>query len=218
MRISASNILRNHVANLRRIIRRIFRLPVARVLVLKLAFPKLSPKPAAPGGAKASVTEGRSGFGSIQPRAAILVLIADNPEEVVQRHHGAFTRSWPHCYSIAPKVSRAIRERALICFFRANPSAVNSPCLRAFRLPRGAPPPAPCIRQTLWSRTAGDRQGFPLRFDLAWHRNAWCISNKRGRSATKAFHFRFTDVTASDRKSSYMANAPLVRPGRPAAW
>ena len=55
---------------------------------------------------------------------------------------GAFqcllTRPWPRCYLIAPMVSRAIRARALICFFRANPSAVNSPCLRAFRLPLGA--------------------------------------------------------------------------------
>jgi hypothetical protein len=37
-----------------------------------------------------------------------------------------------------------------------------------------AAPPAPCIRQTLDPRTAGDRHGFPLRFDLAWHLDAWC--------------------------------------------
>jgi hypothetical protein len=52
-------------------------------------------------------------------------------------------------YSIAPLVSRAIRVRALICLFRARPSAVKFPCLRAFRLPLEAPPPAPCILQTL---------------------------------------------------------------------
>jgi hypothetical protein len=51
-------------------------------------------------------------------------------------------------YSIAPIVSRAMRARALICLFRASPSAVKPPCFRAFRLPLGAPPPAPCIRQT----------------------------------------------------------------------
>ena len=28
---------------------------------------------------------------------------------------------------------------------------------------------------TGYARTAGDRHGFPLRFDLAWHLNAWCI-------------------------------------------
>jgi transposase-like protein len=31
------------------------------------------------------------------------------------------------------------------------------------------------MRQTLWPLTAGDRHGFPVLFDLAWHRNAWCI-------------------------------------------
>ena len=58
-------------------------------------------------------------------------------------------------YSIAAIVWRANRARVLICFFMASPSAVNSPCLTAFLLPRGAPPPAPCIRQTLDPRTAG---------------------------------------------------------------
>jgi hypothetical protein len=81
----------------------------------------------------------------------------------------------PLRYSIAAIVSRAIRARALICLFMARPSAVNSPCFKAFPLPWGAPPPAPCIRQTLWPRTAGDRHDSPLRFDLAWHLNAWCI-------------------------------------------
>jgi hypothetical protein len=38
---------------------------------------------------------------------------------------------------------------------------------RAFALPFGAPPPAPCIRQTLHPRTAGDRHGFPVLLDLA---------------------------------------------------
>jgi hypothetical protein len=37
----------------------------------------------------------------------------------------------------------------------------------AFRLPLGAPPPAPCILQTSWPRTAGAWHGFPLRFDRA---------------------------------------------------
>ena len=41
------------------------------------------------------------------------------------------------CYSIALIASRAIRVRALICFFRASPPAVNSPCFKAFRLPKG---------------------------------------------------------------------------------
>src|ERR1700733_13433823 len=50
----------------------------------------------------------------------------------------------------------------------------------AFRLPLGAPPPAPCIRQTLDPRTAGAWHLSPLRFDLAWHRNAWCISKSMG--------------------------------------
>jgi hypothetical protein len=88
---------------------------------------------------------------------------------------------------------------------------VNSPCLRAFRLPRGAPPPAPCIRQTLGPRTAGARQRRPLRFDLAWHLNAWCISN----SAAEALRKRFTSVSQTLRLAienpATWTNAPLVR-------
>ncbi len=60
-------------------------------------------------------------------------------------------------YSTAAIVSRAIRARALICLFRASVSAEQAPCFRAFLLPLGAPPPAPCIRQTLAPRTAGAR-------------------------------------------------------------
>jgi hypothetical protein len=43
---------------------------------------------------------------------------------------------------------------------------VKPPCFRAFLFPLGAPPPAPCIRQTLHPRTAGERHGFPVLFDL----------------------------------------------------
>ena len=47
-------------------------------------------------------------------------------------------------------------------------SAVVEAMLQAVPvLPFGAPPPAPCIRQTLCPLTAGDRHGFPLRFDVA---------------------------------------------------
>src|SRR5271170_486136 len=67
------------------------------------------------GRAKASVAVGSSGFGSVQPRAGILVLIAHNPEKIVQWRRGAFHRlltyPLPHCYSIAPMVSRAMRAR-----------------------------------------------------------------------------------------------------------
>jgi hypothetical protein len=58
--------------------------------------------------------------------------------------------------------------------------AAKSPCLRAFRLPLGAPPRAPCIRQTSRPRMAGAWHRSPLRFDLAQHRNAWCISKCMG--------------------------------------
>src|SRR5271156_1670076 len=50
----------------------------------------------------------------------------------------------------------------------------------AFLLPLGAPQAAPCIRQTLDPRTAGARHCSPLRFDLARHLNAWCISKSMG--------------------------------------
>src|SRR5208337_2697585 len=51
---------------------------------------------------------------------------------------------------------------------------------RAFPLPLGAPPAAPCIRQTLCPRTAGARHCSPLLFDLAWHLDAWCIGMGMG--------------------------------------
>ncbi len=83
-------------------------------------------------------------------------------------------------YSIAAIVLRAIRTSAVTSFFEAQRLGVNSPCFRAFLLPLGAPPEAPCIRQTLCSCTAGARYRRPLRFDLAWHRDAWRISKSRG--------------------------------------
>src|SRR5271165_4825221 len=79
--------------------------------------------------------------------------------------------------SIAVIVSRAIRPKAAISFLRAIVSAVKPPCFRAFLLPFGAPPAAPCIRQTSKPRTAGARHRSPLRFDLARHLDARCIGN-----------------------------------------
>ena len=52
-------------------------------------------------------------------------------------------------YSIAASVSRAMLASESISFARAIDSAEKAPCFRAFWLPRGAPPPAPCILQTL---------------------------------------------------------------------
>jgi len=82
---------------------------------------------------------------------------------------------FPSRYSIALIVLRTIRVRPEILFLKSNDSAVNPPCFSAFLLPFGAPPPAPCIRQTLAPRTAGARHCSPLRFDFAWHLDAWCI-------------------------------------------
>jgi len=46
----------------------------------------------------------------------------------------------------------------------------------AILFPFGAPPRAPCIRQTRQPRTAGAPQRFPVRFDLAVHRGAsWAL-------------------------------------------
>src|SRR3954470_14733409 len=45
-----------------------------------------------------------------------------------------------------------------------------------FLFPSGAPPLAPCIRQTRKPLTAGDRQAFPVRLDLALQRGAsWAL-------------------------------------------
>jgi hypothetical protein len=83
-------------------------------------------------------------------------------------------------YSIAAIVSRAKRARAVARRFRASVSAELAPCFRAFLLPFRAPPPAPCIRQTLCPRTEGARHWNPLLFDLAWHLGARRISKSMG--------------------------------------
>ena len=76
----------------------------------------------------------------------------NRPTGLVDRAVGLYARSRPWGeavqlnklrYSIAAIVWRANRARVLICFFMASPSAVNSPCLTAFLLPRGAPPWCP---------------------------------------------------------------------------
>ena len=51
-------------------------------------------------------------------------------------------------YSIIVIVSLARRARSAISRLRANVSVEYPPCLRAFLLPLGAPPPAPWTRQT----------------------------------------------------------------------
>ena len=85
--------------------------------------------------------------------------------------HCLLTRP-PRRYSIAPIVSRVMRARALICLFRASTSAVESPCFKAFLFPLGAPPAAPCIRQTLDPphRRSLALQPAPLRFGVASQR------------------------------------------------
>ena len=45
----------------------------------------------------------------------------------------------------------------MICLFMASVSAERAPCFRALRFPRGAPPRAPCIRQTFRLRHAASR-------------------------------------------------------------
>ena len=59
------------------------------------------------------------------------------------------------------------------CRINANPSFVKAPVLKfPFRLPVGAPPPAPCIRQTLFPGTAGPRHCSPERLERAEQRGA----------------------------------------------
>jgi hypothetical protein len=59
------------------------------------------------------------------------------------------------------------------CRINANRSFVKTPVLKfPFRLPVGAPPPAPCMRHTLWPLTAGARQRLPERFERAVQRGA----------------------------------------------
>ena len=70
----------------------------------------------------------------------------------------------------------ARRARSAISRLRANVSVEYPPCLRAFLLPLGAPPPAPWTRQTREPLTAGARHCSPLAFDRAWHRDAWCMA------------------------------------------
>src|SRR5271169_4668150 len=76
------------------------------------------------------------------------------------------------CYCLASHSREGLNS-----LLSAIDSATIAPCFTAFLLPFRAPPPAPCIRHTSAPRTAGARHGNPVRFDLAWHRNARCMSN-----------------------------------------
>ena len=56
----------------------------------------------------------------------------------------------------------------------ASASCDRAPCRQfPFPGPVGAPPPAPCIRQTVQPVTAGDWQGCPDRLPWALHRGAF---------------------------------------------
>ena len=70
----------------------------------------------------------------------------------------------------SPRAQRPNELSQLGSFLR--PRAVS-----IISIPLGAPPRAPCIRQTLQPFTAGARQRCPLRFDLAVQRGAlWALS------------------------------------------
>ena len=83
-------------------------------------------------------------------------------------------------YSIAAIVSRAIRGEGVDLSFEGYRLGREAPMLEGVPVALWSAAAAPCIRQTLCPRTAGDRHGFPLRFDLAWHLNAWCIGQCMG--------------------------------------
>src|SRR5215204_4376905 len=46
-----------------------------------------------------------------------------------------------------------------------------------FASPFGAPPRAPCMRHTAQPLTAGERHGFPVLFERALQRKAWCMAS-----------------------------------------
>jgi hypothetical protein len=79
--------------------------------------------------------------------------------------------------AVSPYCFRTTRAIALMKRDASMTSLVRPPCRKLlFLFPSGAPPLAPCIRQTLQPRTAGARQRFPVRFDLALHRGAaWAL-------------------------------------------
>lgn len=90
------------------------------------------------------------------------------------RERSAMTEPVGHTHTVSSS-SRLSRRRARIACRAAIACAVYNPCRRAFRLPGGAPPPAPCILQTVQPLTAGARHGLPDRFDFARQRGAWFI-------------------------------------------
>jgi hypothetical protein len=110
------------------------------------------------------ITAGRPGPGAWPPLRAVIVL------DALERYRDLIADS-----TIELDVSPTILRR-LDSAWRY--SARPRPCIKAFRLPRGASRPAPCVRQTAQPLTAGDRHGFPERFDLARQRFAWCMGNR----------------------------------------
>src|SRR5262245_18674923 len=77
--------------------------------------------------------------------------------------------------ALPPKAD--IQRIDLMSFQSSIVSLDRAPCRQfPLHLPSGAPPRAPCIRQTFQPRTAGARHGLPVRFDLAVHRGAaWAL-------------------------------------------
>src|SRR3954451_8094492 len=74
-----------------------------------------------------------------------------------------------------------------------------------FLFPSGAPPLAPCIRQTRKPLTAGDRQAFPVRLDLALQRGAsWALcmglSVISGSAPSPSHQLRLEDRLDCDRR------------------
>ena len=94
--------------------------------------------------------------------------------------------------------SRASRPSAFAILRSATASQQRPPCFQfGFARPVGAPPPAPCIRQTVHPRTAGARQVRPERFDLAVQRGAqWalCMGLASGFDAPPPPALQFVDA------------------------
>lgn len=78
-------------------------------------------------------------------------------------------------YAVPSIPCRAMRDSSAPIRRIAVTSWLRSPCFHMpLRGPEGAPPPAPCIRQTVQPLTAGAWHGLPDRFDVARHRCASC--------------------------------------------
>jgi hypothetical protein len=121
------------------------------------------------------------------PRTAVRLALADRAEEWISSENEWITRFAQLASSVAPARERMARMSAATSRRPAIASALYRPCLKAFRLPFGAPVDRPpCIRHRPFG-IAACWHGCPVVRQWAPHLGLSCIGNLRCMGLTLDF-------------------------------